>query len=630
MNLWRAASARRPTSFLRRRYFWFLAGFVTILLVMISAPEVYYAYGENKAQIAALQLAEARLVGNRISNFLERQEQQLLEVDALPWESGVLTEQDRVYEYERLMKMVPAITDIEHVDAAGKRAIRVSRVNISEVGVAPSTGLEAEIAEATRTGKWYGATYLREGNLPYVAMAIALPGRSSGVTVAQVNLKFVTDVVAQIEAANNGKAYIVDSARQLVAHPNLSLVLRRADVSRQLPTDALQRAKKLGSGRENGTAHLTLFEAEGLEGGRVLSSAVYIEPIGWWVVVEQPYSEALKPVFATLLRSLGFLVLGLLFAFAASYFLARKLVAPILRVQQGAARIGAGDLTTRIDIRSGDELEALAGEFNKMADQLRDYTIGLEQKVAEQTAELRAANRHKSEFLANMSHELRTPLNAVIGFSDALKEQYFGPLNEKQVEYVGDINSSGQHLLSLINDILDLAKVEAGRMELNIGRFDLPSVIGNALTLVRERAVRHRVALSSEIDPHLAEMTADERKVKQILLNLLTNAVKFTPEGGSVKVMARLLGETIEVAVSDTGVGIAPADQALVFDEFRQVGTDYMRKSEGTGLGLALTRKFVELHGGAMRLESEPGKGSTFSFTIPINVAGADSVAAYA
>ncbi len=617
MNFWPASAPRRPSSALRRRYFWFLAGFVTLLLLITSAPEVYYAYGENKAQIASLQLADARLVANRIGNFLDRQEQQLLEIDALPWESGLLSDEDRVYEYERLMKMVPAVTEIEHVDAAGKRAIRVSRTNISEMGVAPSKGLEAAIAGANRAGKWYGATYLREGNLPYVSMAVAVPGRATGVTIGQVNLKFVTDVVAQIEVGNNGKAYIVDSARQLVAHPNLSLVLRREDISQKLPANALQLAKEAGRGTK-GNMHSSLFEAEGLEGGKVLSSAVYIEPIGWWVVVEQPYTEALKPVFATLLRTVGFLVLGLLLAFIASYWLARTLVAPILRVQQGAARIGAGDLATRIDIRSGDELGALAGEFNRMADQLRDYTTGLEQKVAEKTAELQAANRHKSEFLANMSHELRTPLNAVIGFSDALREQYFGPLNEKQAEYIGDINSSGQHLLSLINDILDLSKIEAGKMELEIRRFNVAVAIENAIILIRERALRQNLTIVAEIDPATGEIDADERKVKQILINLLTNAVKFSYPGGRVRVAARRDTNTLEITVSDTGIGIAVADQATIFEEFRQLHTSGEAKHEGTGLGLSLTRRLVELHGGRISVSSEPGKGSTFTFTLPL------------
>jgi signal transduction histidine kinase len=220
-----------------------------------------------------------------------------------------------------------------------------------------------------------------------------------------------------------------------------------------------------------------------------------------------------------------------------------------------------------------------------------------------------------------MSHELRTPLNAIIGFSEVLLEKMFGEMNEKQEDYLRDIHSSGRHLLSLINDILDLAKVEAGRMELNLSTFDLPTAIDNALALIRERAMCHSIALSAEIDSQLGELNADERKLKQILLNLLSNAVKFTPEGGRITVGARLLGDMVEIAVSDTGIGIAPEDQTAVFEEFKQVGTDYTRKAEGTGLGLALTLKLVKLHGGAMRLESEPGKGSTFAFTLPLNAA---------
>jgi len=217
-----------------------------------------------------------------------------------------------------------------------------------------------------------------------------------------------------------------------------------------------------------------------------------------------------------------------------------------------------------------------------------------------------------------MSHELRTPLNAIIGFSEVLDERYFGELNEKQGEYVKDIHSSGRHLLQLINDILDLSKIEAGRMELEVGDFDLPASLQNALTLVRERAQRHSIELGLKVDPALGTFRADERKFKQIMLNLLSNAVKFTPEGGKVSVAAKLNGSAIEVSVSDTGVGIAPEDQSIVFEEFRQVGHDYTRKAEGTGLGLALTRRFVELHGGAITLASTPGKGSTFTFTLPI------------
>jgi signal transduction histidine kinase len=218
-----------------------------------------------------------------------------------------------------------------------------------------------------------------------------------------------------------------------------------------------------------------------------------------------------------------------------------------------------------------------------------------------------------------MSHELRTPLNAIIGFSEALLEKMFGEMNAKQEDYLKDIHSSGRHLLSLINDILDLSKVEAGRMELEVSEFHLPSALQNAMTLVRERAQNHGITLKLHVDRKLGEIRADERKFKQIVLNLLSNAVKFTPDGGRVEVDARRNGKAVEISVKDTGVGIAKKDLEAVFEEFRQVGRDYTSKQEGTGLGLALTRRFVELHGGKIWVKSALGKGSTFTFTVPLS-----------
>jgi GAF domain-containing protein/anti-sigma regulatory factor (Ser/Thr protein kinase) len=238
-------------------------------------------------------------------------------------------------------------------------------------------------------------------------------------------------------------------------------------------------------------------------------------------------------------------------------------------------------------------------------------------EIEQKSRELEAASRHKSEFLANMSHELRTPLNAVIGFSEVLQEQLFGPTNDKQAEYIRDILESGRHLLSLINDILDLSKIEAGRMELEASEFDLPGTIENALILVRERAGRHGIQLVHDVDRRLGSIRADQRKVKQVLLNLLTNALKFTPDGGRVEVRARVVDGVAEISVADTGVGIAPEDQATVFEEFRQVGTA-AKKVEGTGLGLAISRRFIELHGGRIWLTSRVGAGSTFAFTLPL------------
>jgi GAF domain-containing protein/anti-sigma regulatory factor (Ser/Thr protein kinase) len=245
------------------------------------------------------------------------------------------------------------------------------------------------------------------------------------------------------------------------------------------------------------------------------------------------------------------------------------------------------------------------------------HNARLFREIEDKSRQIEAANRHKSEFLANMSHELRTPLNAIIGFSEVLQERLFGELNEKQAEYTSDILTSGQHLLSLINEILDLSKVEAGRMELELAPFDLPLAIDNARTFLRERTVKHGITLDIDVDDRLGEYVGDERKIKQILLNLLSNAVKFTPEGGRITITANKIDNGAEISVSDTGIGIAPTDQPKIFEEFRQVGSDSTHKIEGTGLGLTLAKKFVELHGGNIWVESEVGNGSTFTFTLP-------------
>jgi signal transduction histidine kinase len=303
---------------------------------------------------------------------------------------------------------------------------------------------------------------------------------------------------------------------------------------------------------------------------------------------------------------IGFAVGAIALALGLGYAISWSLIEPVRRMDERLKQIASGDFAGRVEIPNADELGALAGNLNRMSEELgRLY------------AQLETTSRHKSEFLANMSHELRTPLNAIIGFSEVLLERMFGELNPKQDEYLQDIMTSGRHLLSLINDILDLSKIEAGRMELELTAFDLPAAMENALTLVRGRAEAHAIALTRDVDRRLGEFVADERKLKQVLVNLLSNAVKFTPEGGRVEVRAAPADGAVEISVSDTGVGIAPEDQEAIFEEFRQAGSDYTRKREGTGLGLALARKFVELHGGRIWVKSEVGKGSTFTFTLP-------------
>jgi signal transduction histidine kinase len=298
-------------------------------------------------------------------------------------------------------------------------------------------------------------------------------------------------------------------------------------------------------------------------------------------------------------------VVSVFLALLLGYLLSRSIVGPVRRMQTRLVAIASGDFSSHVQVSNRDELGSLATNLNRMNDELgRLYE------------ELEAASRHKSEFLATMSHELRTPLNAIIGFSQVLKQQMYGPLNERQADYVDDVLSSGQHLLNLINDILDLAKVEAGRMELQPSTFQLPELLENAASMVRERATRHSISLIVATDDSVGGMEGDERKVKQILFNLLSNAVKFTPAGGAVGVSAAQANGEVRVYVTDTGPGIAPEDYERIFEEFRQTEAG-IEQREGTGLGLALSKRLVELHGGRIWVDSELGKGSTFAFTLP-------------
>ncbi len=302
------------------------------------------------------------------------------------------------------------------------------------------------------------------------------------------------------------------------------------------------------------------------------------------------------------------------------------------RVREQLVRLGLRSLLVVPLLRDNHLLGGLsvsrkiAGEFDADVIQLLK-TFATQSALAIQNArlfreielksrQLETASQHKSEFLANMSHELRTPLNAIIGFSEVLSERLFGDMNDKQSEYVRDITESGRHLLSLINEILDLSKIEAGRMELDLSDFDLATTVDNTLSLVRERAQRRGIALNSTVEAGVTTVNADERKVKQVLLNLLSNALKFTPEGGAIDVRIHPNASDVEIAVKDTGVGIAPEEQDSVFEEFRQVGSA-AKKIEGTGLGLAISRKFVELHGGKIWVTSQLDAGSTFAFTLP-------------
>jgi two-component system, NtrC family, sensor kinase len=443
----------------------------------------------------------------------------------------------------------------------------------------------------------------------------------TGVVGEILDLRVIQDLVRQTRLGTSGYVYAIDAGGVPIAHPNSA-----AFTNRSLAFPQVTRA--LASSQTGSTV------GRNFRGEKVLSTWATVRPVGWKVFVEQPESAAFAAVRGKIWRTALLLAAFLVAGIGLSVLLARHLVRPIKQMRTAAARIGAGAYDERIELRRRDELGGLADELNRMAVSLQASVQGLEQNVEERTRELQqvlaelsrkgrqleVASQHKSDFLANMSHELRTPLNAIIGFSQVLRQGLFGPVNAKQEEYLDDILSSGHHLLSLINDVLDLSKVEAGQVELEVASFSLREALERGVVMVREPASQRGVAFALELAPDVDLVEGDERRLRQVVFNLLSNAVKFTPEGGSIVVASARVDGEVQVSVTDTGPGIVAEDRERIFEEFQQTDVGVQQR-EGTGLGLALSKRLVELHGGRIWVESEPGHGSCFVFTLPIKEA---------
>jgi signal transduction histidine kinase len=337
-------------------------------------------------------------------------------------------------------------------------------------------------------------------------------------------------------------------------------------------------------------------------------------------------------------RNIALLTLLVILAgIAVTVLLVKVIAGPINELAGAAKHIAEGDLTSQVAVKSRDEIGELATSFNRMAEaiqqregalrshaeqlnRLNHQLVEQQRQLQEINAQLAAASQHKSQFLANMSHELRTPLNAIIGFSGILLNPALGQVSdEERQEFLGNIVASGKHLLDLINEILDLSKIEAGKMTLSRDRFSVREILEAVRQTVEPLAEKKRITLTTEVDPALTSLTADETKFRQILYNLLSNAIKFTPEAGQVRLRARAENDRAEFSVTDTGIGIQPKDLSRIFEAFEQVEMSAERRFEGTGLGLPLAKKLVELQDGRIWVESEVGKGSTFSFVLPMD-----------
>jgi signal transduction histidine kinase len=589
---------------------------VAAAVVSVGLTELYFSYQDSKRALTRFERDKASSAATSIEQLVQNL---LLELDAVAQPTaarGPAGLRQRNQDFHRLLDRDSSISRVSYLGTNGTEQVRTSALETDRIGSGADLSVSPKFLIARAKHRYFGSVYFENGS-PHLTVSVAERAPGRGAVVAEIDLRSIRQVVDRARVGTAGYAYAVDSRGELVTHPNINLVLRHTSFASLPQVRAALHGHAVTVGRDQ-------------EGRKVLSAFQTIEPLGWRVFVEQPLSVAFAPLKAAIWRTAFLLVAFLLLAIATSVLLARRLVRPIESIQAAAAKIGSGSLNQRIEIPSNDELGALAGEFNRMAARLQESYSGLEQKVDERTRELgtalteldeksrelEAASRHKSEFLANMSHELRTPLNAIIGFSQVLNERLFGEVNDKQAEYLEDILTSANHLLALINDILDLSKVEAGSVELAVAPFSLRDALERGVVTVRERALNDGVQVALSETSGVDVVSGDERRIRQVIFNLLSNAVKFTPAGGSVDVRATQVNGEVCVSVADTGPGIAAGDHERIFEEFQQTDAGVEHR-EGTGLGLAVSKRLVELHGGRIWVDSELGRGSTFVFTLP-------------
>ena len=771
----RAAAVKRRS--LSRKYIAYFVGLVAFVLTASGAVDAWITYRDAKHLLLRAQAERADSAAQRVGQFMAAIERQL------SWASraSVTSPEQRLEDYRRILAETPAILSLAQIDRNGKEIATLSRDG-GTTGGGEDWTLTAAAREARQDVAWFGpVAFSRDGPRMQVAMAHSGPG--GGFTVAEVGLAVLPGLLAGAAPPLNGYVYLVDGAGKLIASTDARLAARGVETLPQVRAVVLRRPP--------------LEDGEDVDGRSVLSSVASAPQQGWYVFVEQPAATAVAPVASLLLRLLWLFVLGLLICVGAAIVLARRMTAPLHAVQEGAARLASGDFGQAIDVRTGDEIEMLADEFNRMAAQLREFYARLEQKVEDRThdlarsvselktleeigralaasldlslvlktaltravelaeadggaiytfdrsrrafhlaeaygldpsfvaalrevqltqldgllgevaehgrtvevreiadcpgfplraatlaagfrsalvvpliapdgalgalvveslrprvfaankvslmqafahqavlamrnarlfraveengRELAIASEHKSRFFANMSHELRTPLNAILGYAELLRDGLYGELPERARQTLERIESNGAHLLGLINDVLDLSKLEAGELALSLDDYSLRAVVEQAVGATFSLAKAKGLRLDQEVEEPLPLGRGDDRRLTQVLINVLSNAIKFTDEG-SVSIRARAVGDLFEIVVADTGPGIAPEDQARIFEAFQQGDNTSTRLKGGTGLGLSISKRFVDMHGGSICVASRLGEGARFTILIPIRV----------
>ena len=787
--------AGRGRGRLMRDYFLISVLLVGSGLITSGAIEIYYRYLESQETLALLQREVAAGAAFKIENFVQDIHSTLRGATRSREIAPKGLTNDFRFELEKLLLIAPSITEAIALNQDGGIQVQASRLRTVLPDVKRDFATGAPFLQAKKGQSYFGPAYFVRGSEPYMTIAVPIErfaGDVIGVLQAEVNLKYIGDVVTNLKIGKAGYSYVISRSGELIAHPDISLVLQRRNV---LKLESTKAAFMPAADRPKRQALVT----PNVQGKSVLTASAQVAGLEWAVIVDRPVEEAYEPLYASVLRTSTVLLFGLGLALMASLFIGRRVVRPVGILREGVERIGAGDLSHRLTLKTGDEIEVLADEFNKMTAQLQESYTNLEQKVDDRTMELteslaqqtatseilgviasspsdlqpvyqtilgnitrlceasiaalflydgetlaladsqgttsefadhlrssrprpshatttrlaalehrmvhvtdllndpafapsprelyekenvrtvismplmrentlvgvitswrrearpftdkqivllktfadqaviaienvrlfrelgkkndllEAANKHKSQFLANVSHELRTPLNSIIGFTRIVLRRTEGKIEQLQKDNLQKVLISSEHLLTLINELLDLAKIEAGRMDVYSEHFKLEEVLRIATATVEPMLRNGNVKLVTEMPPDLPPLKSDRDKLKQIVLNLLSNSAKFT-DRGEIKVAAVRDDGMLKLTVSDTGIGMNPEALKYIFEEFRQVDMSTTRKYGGTGLGLAIVRRLAQLLGGDIAVASQEGKGSQFTVTIPMEL----------
>jgi signal transduction histidine kinase len=615
-HLLRLGRGRRQGRLVRH---YFLVWVIVISMGLITSGllEMYFRHRESLAYFGLVQQEVAAAAAFKIEQFVHEVERSMRAATRTREIVRDGLSPDYKWELRRLLANVRSITEVIAFDLKGVQragAWRLRPLLPADIWPPPSTVLE----KIRRGESQFGPVDLE---LLGPALIIAVPierlaGEVIGVLQAGVDLKYAGQVISSARVGKAGQAYLVTESGLLIAHSDLSLVLQKRNLAHLAQT-------KVAFQPVSSTARTETLVTDNMLDERVLASYAFIPSLGWAVFAEQPIAEVHSSLYASAFRTSALLLIGLGVALLATLFVSRRVVRPLETLRHGVERIRGGDLTTRLDVKTGDELELLADEFNAMAAHLRQAYAGLERTVAERTqaltvanAKLEEASRHKSQFLAHVNHELRTPVSAIIGYARLMLRATKAQISPLQRENLQDLLNNAERLLTLIDSLLEFAKIEAGKVDVRLEAVNVAEVIRGAVSTIEPVLHHGAVRLIRDIAPSLPVLNTDRDKLRQIILNLLDNAAKYT-ERGEIRISASQHNGRLELVVADTGVGIEQAQVGQIFEEFARGDSSTARNLPGTGLGLTIVQRFVFLLGGDIRVTSEVGKGSSFTVVIP-------------